>query len=56
MVAAGHLAATLDGIGRVICLKLTADMFEPWNRYVAQFGWQAAADQFAGATVGVWGG
>ena len=38
----------LDGIGRFTGQKVTADMVEPWTWYLAQFGWQASAAQFAG--------
>ena len=47
LVVAGHLAALLDRIGRVIGQKVTAEMVEPWTWYLARFGWQASAAQFA---------
>ena len=48
MIVAGHLAAMFDRIGGFIGRKVTADMVEPWTWYLAQFGWQASAAQFAG--------
>ena len=48
LVLAGHTAAALDGIERVIGQKVTADMVEPWTFYLAKLGWQASAAQFAG--------
>jgi len=48
LIVTGHTAAMLDGIGRVIGQKVTADMFEPWTWYTAQLGWKASAVQFAG--------
>ena len=48
LIVVGHTAAMLDGIGSVTGQKVTADMVEPWTWYLAQFGWQATAAQFAG--------
>ncbi len=48
LIVAGHLAAMFDSIGGFIGRKVTADMVEPWTWYLAQFGWQASAAQFAG--------
>ena len=48
LIVSGHTAAMLDEIKRVSGLEITADMYEPWTLYLAKFGWQASAAEFAG--------